>query len=329
MTLNQIEYFCAIAQRENFRAAAEVLHVSQPSLSRSMSLLEEEFGVALFQKKGRGIMLTKAGQLFYEYAKRILDECQNAQEKMAEVASGGGVIDIGYVFPLAGHYIPHHVRSFLNRPENKRITFTFFQNHTPAILAKIRAGELDLGFGGCVDDLDLEYLPLFSQEMIIVTPENHPLASKEKIHLDDLELYPLIGYDKECWMGQKTRSLFKEFHLQPTILVECPDEYSILSLVRENFGIALIPRTDICNDFQGVVLHSISDVHIAHQIMMFWQKDKEHLPAVDAFIDYMRSQALEDVVCGGASGFLLKDMKTESEQNEGSLNLDLVEQDSH
>ena len=72
MTLNQILYFQKVARLENYHQAAEELYISQPSLSRSMAVLESELGVALFEKKGRGVTLTKAGQLFLEHADRII-----------------------------------------------------------------------------------------------------------------------------------------------------------------------------------------------------------------------------------------------------------------
>ena len=90
MTLNQILYFQKVARLENYHYAAEELYVSQPSLSRSMASLENELGVALFEKKGRGVNLTKAGKLFLEYAERILEDCKIATDKMQELASDGG-----------------------------------------------------------------------------------------------------------------------------------------------------------------------------------------------------------------------------------------------
>lgn len=113
MTLNQILYFQKVARLENYHQAAEELYISQPSLSRSMAVLESELGVALFEKKGRGVTLTKAGQLFLEHADRIAADCDVAVGKMQELSADGGKIDIGYIFPLAGHYIPHKVREFL------------------------------------------------------------------------------------------------------------------------------------------------------------------------------------------------------------------------
>ena len=105
MTLNQILYFQKVARLENYHQAAEELYISQPSLSRSMAVLESELGVALFEKKGRGVTLTKAGQLFLEHADRIAADCDVAVGKMQELSADGGKIDIGYIFPLAGHYI--------------------------------------------------------------------------------------------------------------------------------------------------------------------------------------------------------------------------------
>ena len=75
MTLNQILYFRKVARLENYHQAAEELYISQPSLSRSMAALESELGITLFEKKGRGVVLTNAGRLFLEHADRIAGDC--------------------------------------------------------------------------------------------------------------------------------------------------------------------------------------------------------------------------------------------------------------
>ena len=273
MTLNQILYFQKVARLENYHQAAEELYISQPSLSRSMAALESELGVALFEKKGRGVTLTKAGYLFLEHADRIAGDCDVAVGKMQELSSDGGKIDIGYIFPLAGHYIPHKVRKFLNKEENKNVVFNFWQNHTPAIAAKVRTGELDVGFGG--------YL-------------QHPLAGIREVALAELNHYPVIGYEKESWMGTYAKHLYKKYQVSPNMIVECPDEYSIVSLVRENFGIALMPRTDILEQSEGINIHRLKGMEIYRQVFMFWMKDRYRLPAVERFIEYMKTQQDED-----------------------------------
>ncbi|MGN1267576.1 MAG: LysR family transcriptional regulator, partial [Dorea sp.] len=194
MTLNQLYYFQMIAKYENYRRAAEELYIAQPSLSRSIASLEKELGVLLFEKNGRGVSLTKGGRVFLEYADRIIRECEIAKNKMMEMASDGGKIDIGYVFPLAGHYIPHSVRDFLNKEENKNVTFDFFQNHTSAIAKKVESGELDVGFGGYMEKEEFEFFPVLSDEIVLITPKGHELENRKTVSIKEIENYPVIGY---------------------------------------------------------------------------------------------------------------------------------------
>lgn len=290
MTLNQLYYFQMIAKYENYHKAAEELYISQPSLSRSIASLETEFGISLFEKSGRGIVLTKGGQLFLEYAQRIIEDCEIVKNKMKELSGDGGKIDIGYVFPLARHYIPHNVRNFLDKEENKNVTFNFFQNHTGAIAKKVKSGELDVGFGGYMDQEDFEFFPVLSEEIVLITPKGHELEKKEKISIQELRHYPVIGYDRESWLGNYTRQLYRRLSLQPNIVVECPDEYSITALVSEDFGIALVSRIAEI-DKNRVNIHRLCDIELVHHTFMFWARERYQLPAVKRFIEYMKGKS--------------------------------------
>ncbi len=291
MTLNQILYFRKVARLENYHQAAEELYISQPSLSRSMAALESELGITLFEKKGRGVTLTNAGRLFLEHADRIAGDCDVAMGKMKELSSGGGKINIGYIFPLAGHYIPHNVRKFLDKEENQNVVFNFWQNHTPAIANKVKSGELDIGFGGYLRRDDMEFFPLIQQPLVIVSPKDHPLAGEDAVPLVELNRYPVISYDRDSWMGTYSGHLYRKYQIQPSVIMECSDEYSITALVRENFGIALMPRTDILEQSDGIRIHPIKDLEIYHQTFMFWMKNRYHLPAVERFSEYMKLHA--------------------------------------
>lgn len=291
MTLNQIYYFQTIAKYENYRKAAEELYLSQPSLSRSIASLESELGVLLFEKNGRGVNLTKGGKMFLEYADRIIEECRVAKNKMNEMAGYGGRIDIGYVFPLASHYIPHHVRNFLNKEENRNVTFSFFQNHTAAIAKKVKTGELDVGFGGYIPQKEeFEFFPLLSDEMVLITPKEHELKGKEAVSIQELQHYPVIGYDRESWLGNYTQQLYRRLSFQPNIVVDCPDEHSIVALVSENFGIALVPKIEEVDE-NRVNIHRLSDIKLMNHTFMFWMRDRYQLPAVERFISYMKEQS--------------------------------------
>ena len=291
MTLNQLKYFQAIARSENYRAAAEELYISQPSLSRSIDSLEDELGVQLFEKTGRGVTITKAGRLFLEYADRILEECAIAEFKMKELSSAGGRIDIGYVFPLANYYIPHMVRTFLDQPGNEHIKFGFTQNRTSSILKEVRKGIIDVGFCAFSEnEEELEFYPILMQEMVIITPKDHPLESQGSVSVKELENYPVIGYDRKSGLGGYTNRLYRNLGIKPDILCECADENAIQALVREDFGIALVAKVDVLNEDE-ISIHSLSDADLTHLVNMVWLRNHYQMPAIRKFIDFMKSTA--------------------------------------
>lgn len=288
MTLNQLSYFQTVAGTENFRAAAEELYISQPSLSRSIDSLEKELGVMLFERSGRGIVLTKSGRLFLEYVNRILEECDIAVYKMKELSSSGGRIDIGYVFPLANYYIPRKVRTFLDRPENKDVTFGFTQNRTSSIIRDIKKGLVDVGFCAYSEgEEELEFVPILKQEMVIIVPNGHPSAENGEASVKLLEQYPVIGYDRVSGLGGYTNRLYRNLGIKPDILCECSDENAIQALVRENFGIALVAKVDVLNEEEIKIL-KISDAELTHYVNMVWLRNHYQMPAIQRFIDFMR-----------------------------------------
>lgn len=147
----------------------------------------------------------------------------------------------------------HRVKLFLEQPENQKVVFNFWQNHTPAIAKKVKTGELDVGFGGCLEKDDMEFFPVANQKLVIITPKDHPLAQRERIPFAELNRYPVIGYDKDSWMGTRTRALYAKYNIQPDIVVECPDEYSIVALVPGEFW----HRTDAAHGHSGAFSGSL------------------------------------------------------------------------
>lgn len=289
MTLNQLIYFQKTATFENYHLAAEELHISQPSLSRAISQLEEELGVTLFQKKGRGVILTKAGQIFLEYCNDILYRCDHAAVKMEELAGGGGRIDIGFVFPLAFRYIPEKVGSFLAQPENGHVSFSFIQNHTPHLVDQIRKGKLDIAFGGSYAADDLEFFPLIRQEIVIISNKPLEADAQSQVYLKVLDHAPLVGYDPHFWMGRYSKTLFAERRIEPQMRVTCPDEYSISSLVVKGLGLAIVPDMDLFDGIKGLYKYRIRDLDKVHTVYMIWSRKRPLLPASERFIEYMKN----------------------------------------
>lgn len=290
MTLNQIVYFQTVARCQHFRLAASELNISQPSLSRSISNLEDELGIVLFERKGRTVTLTKYGRIFLEHADRILNDVALAEKQMKRLAGSSGHVDIAYVFPLAAWYIPHMVRQFLAGGSNEKISFNFHQTNTYEMVNGLKAENYDVIFGAYVEDEPgIQFVPILKQEMIIITPLGHPLASKEIVSLKDLEGYPVIGYDRNSGLGKFTLRTYASYSLQPNIICESPDENAIASLVAEDFGIALIADVDILEHFQLEKLH-LTDIRLQHTVYMGYLRDHYQIPAVRSFISFIKKE---------------------------------------
>lgn len=290
MTLNQLGYFYQAAVLQHFNQAAEKMNISEPSLSRSISSLEDELGVTLFEKRGRNVILTKAGEIFLEHAMQILDDVKRAENKMHHLATDGGHIDIAYVSPLAREYIPRTVRNFLSLEQNKNITFNFNQDITSVNIEGLKKGAYDLIFGSySANEPNIEFVPIIKQEIVAILPAGHPLSRKEALQAADFADYQVLGYNRHSGLGKYTRSFFKEHGIAPNFICESPDENGIASLVAQGFGIALVADVDTIYRDDICIRPLISSESFSHTVYMGYMRGKYQLPAVQRFIAFVRN----------------------------------------
>ena len=290
MTLNQLGYFYQAAVLQHFNQAAEKMNISEPSLSRSISSLEDELGVTLFEKRGRNVSLTKAGEIFLEHATQILDDVKRAENKMHHLATDGGHIDIAYVSPLAREYIPRTVRNFLSLEQNKNITFNFNQDITSVNIEGLKKGAYDLIFGSySANEPNIEFVPIIKQEIVAILPTGHPLSRKEALQAADFADYQVLGYNRHSGLGKYTRSFFKEHGIAPNFICESPDENGIASLVAQGFGIALVADVDTIYRDEICIRPLISSESFSHTVYMGYMRGKYQLPAVQRFIAFVRN----------------------------------------
>ncbi|WP_368490251.1 LysR family transcriptional regulator [Clostridium sp. BJN0013] len=295
MNLNQLYYFREIAHLQHFRQAAVKLNISQPSLSKSMSNLEEEFELCLFEKSGRNVALTKYGLIFLNYVEKILHDLDTAKKDMKQLASSDrGHVDIAYIFPLSQYYIPKTVRSFLNLKENKNVTFTFKQGITDELIEGLKNDKYDLIFASYVEDEpDITFIPIFDQKLFVIVPLDHPLAKLNSVDLKDIEPYPLVGYDKASGLGKLTSKLLKSKNLHPKIICEASDEYALSALVAANFGVSIIAEAPALKYAKVKKLH-IKNIKYSRQIHLAYKKNKYFAPAVHNFISYVKNKSYEE-----------------------------------
>ena len=187
MKLLSLRYYVTVAEHLNFTKAAEYLFVSQPTLSRLMMELEDELGVTLFTRVGRGLELTESGELLYQEAKKILDLCDNLKTNIQPRTDSHLSLRIGYQAYLDLDIMDRSMIEISR--EHPDIDIALYRS-TPAQLPKqLSDEELDLIFiiYTCVKDFkDIESIHFQKNTLQVAVPEDHPLAARDSVSIKDL-----------------------------------------------------------------------------------------------------------------------------------------------
>ena len=172
MNLNQLQYFKILAQEEHYTRAAQMLSITQPSLSHAIAQLEEELGTRLFEKKGRNIVLTRYGKLFLPYVEESLKVLEEGVQRTRELnGSKEGIIHLAYIYTMGSNFTPKMVRNFLDAYPDYHIDFHFTVGTTGDILAGLKEDKYDMEYiniekkknGGIVTKPTYLYDALYSQ----------------------------------------------------------------------------------------------------------------------------------------------------------------------
>lgn len=294
MNLNYLKYFEVLAETEHYTHAANMLGITQPSLSHAISELENELGVVLFEKQGRNIKLTKYGHFYYDYIKEGLDEISHGNNFIKSLASlDSGTIDLGFIYTLGSHYIPSVIQAFLK--VHPGIHFSLSQSTSSNIIKALQSQELDIGFCSMIENTNnINYIPVVKEEMVLVVSNKHPLSKYDEIDLTKIKTEePWILYSNKSGLRPYINDVFKSLRIDPKIRCEIIEDTAALGLVDINFGIALVPRINIISSY-NIKTIKIKNKLPDRNIYMATLKNRYMTPSVNKFINYMLHNTFEN-----------------------------------
>lgn len=293
MNLNQLNAFTVLARVLHYSRAAEELEISQPSLSRMIAHLECELKAPLFEKHGRNIILSKQGELFYQYISRGLSEIRQGTLAVRELMTPGcGTIDFAFIYALSPTYIPQIIRKFLSIKENKNIHFRFYQLNSRYIVQKLKDNSCDIGFCSYVENEPLiRFRPIVRQEYVLMVSRHHPLAKKDSVTLAEASQYDFIlPLDKTSYVEQ----LFSKAGLTPRVTSRVEEDHAAAALVSINLGIALIPKNKILEQY-NVKLLSIEPQPLFRNFYMATVKDRHLTSAAETFYQFLLNESNKEL----------------------------------
>jgi LysR family cys regulon transcriptional activator len=242
MKLQQLRYIVEIERQGlNVSEAAEVLYTSQPGVSKQIKLLEDELGIAIFERSGKRFTgITEPGRRVLDSARRILNEAENLKRASAEFSSGdSGRLVLAATHTQARYALPVVVRDFVAR--HPKVKLEMHQGSPTQIAQWVVDGEVDIGIA--TEALDqypqLITLPVRQWSHCVIAPEGHAIL-KQPLSLDQLGRWPLITYDAAFTGRSRINRAFERVGVQPNIALTALDADVIKTYVSLGLGLGII-----------------------------------------------------------------------------------------
>lgn len=298
--LSDLRYFIAVVESGSITNAAEKLNIAQPYLSKKIAALEKNLGkVELFNRRKRPHQLNQAGQAFLAKAQEIVKQVAEAVDstksiRLGELEGTLGYLTVGFTSSMANGILPDILRTF--RQSYPNVNLMLSEENSVNQIQRLRDRATDLIFFHHNRELDkaqdLEVMPLRQELLVVVLPENHPLATKSEISLIALQEEDFIMPDRQIVPG-----LFGQiYHLcgqsgfEPKISLEAVFMVTILGLVAGGIGIGILPDSVQKLQRQGVVYRPISGQITTNRLHLVW-RSQDRSPILHNFIDILRKNS--------------------------------------
>lgn len=245
MDLHKLRGFYAVVRHGGFTSAARRMHLTQPSVSLQVKMLEQEVGTQLLDRTSRRVVLTRDGEVLYELAQRLFE----TEEEIDARFQGRGPLSharlvIATNQSVAAHILPSRLSVFTARYPGTEITI--LNMRTAEIVAGVAEGSIDLG-ALLIDPRHaaLAAQPVLPYEMVLVTPRDHPLSRKRRVALADIVGYPFISYTHDTETRQLIDRPFRSEKLKTSVKMALGSTDLIIKYVSLGYGVAIIHNLNI------------------------------------------------------------------------------------
>lgn len=292
MEFRHLRCFTVLAEELHFGRAAQRLAMTQPPLTMAIQQLEASVGARLFLRNSRGVQLTEAGQAFVPSARALLEQAQAAALQARDIEQGlGGTLRIGFAGTMLYRGLPQILASF--HAGERRLRVVLRELSSSEQLVELTRGRLDLAFVHTTRvPPQVSQIRVSRQPFVVCLRASHPLATRKRLRLDELAGEPL---------ALVSRQVSPDYHEQilaacaaagfvPDTLHELQHWLSVVSLVAQGLGVALVPQALHQSAIAGAVFVPVDGEAPNYDTYCLWKADAGR-PALEAFTQAVRRVA--------------------------------------
>jgi DNA-binding transcriptional LysR family regulator len=286
MDFDQLETFLEVAKLSSFSRAAERRFRTQPAISAQIRALEEEVGAKLLDRSGGKVAVTAPGKVFQKYAEDAIEQRRVVLIALAEMHRvPRGEIVVAANEGTCLHILPEVFAEFKRQYPSVAVSVKRLEHNK--ILEAIIENSCDFGIVSMpVPDKRLTVVPIHRDELIVITPPDHPLAQRKKATVAEVLEYPLL-LPKLGRTRDALEAIFDDRHLRPTVSMELDSSELLKRFVAVGVGVGFIARSNVVEDLKANVLAAVAlaDASIQRDLALVFRKDKALSRAALAFIE--------------------------------------------
>ena len=256
MLLAQVEGFLEVVRRGSVSRAAQLLYVTQPTLTARLQALEQELGEPLFVRTRQGMRLTDAGRAFMPHAERATEALREGVRAIEGVRSGSeGHLLLASAPAISTYLLPPLLQRFAI--EHPRVEVAVRTGHSEDVLRMVLRDEVRLGLGRALNHPEIDATPFSEDELVLVVPPTHPFSRRRSITITDLGGEQLILFDRTSSYYELTNSAFLTAGVTPRTVMELDNIEAAKKMVEGGLGYAFLPRTAVAAEVAGGRLTSV------------------------------------------------------------------------
>lgn len=289
LNFHLLEQFVVLARTKNFTRAAEELHLSQSALSRAIQKLEDQLGQPLFERKPREIVLTDLGALLLDRARQMLKLMEDTFSELSE-AGRRGRVRLGAIPTIAPFFLPSLLSSFAEKHPD--ISVIVQEDTTDVLIKRCSHGEIDLAILALpVIAKDLEFEPLFEEELLLLLPLGHALEAQKKITAKSVDGYPFVMLNEAHCLSENIASFCRKQSVQPVTVERTSQLATVQELVSLNHGVSIVPEMarKIDTSVQRTY-RSFSGGKPSRTVAMMWSPGRFQSQSLQSLMQHLRGQ---------------------------------------